>query len=331
MKENHISNHPSLSKSGPKKTQWHPPFCASIRLELIKDKEKLEYYMEYGLNTKPLLMDLLVIKKKKEAKLESEIGQLFKIHNILEYKSPDDALNFDVFFKTIGCALLYKSSGKIVNEINIHNITITFIRERKPVKLIKELKQEGLSADKKTAGIYEVNFPILGGIYILVTRELDVKKHIWLTSLSDHMCEENARTLLKEVGKLTQKDDKEYADAVLQIAMERNKELFNREKEDADMCEAFWELFQPEIEAEKRNSELCGEKRGKKQGIEIGEYTKLISQICRKIQRGKDIASISDALEESEDVIRPIYDAVLASPNLSAGQIYEQIFAKQSK
>ena len=321
MKEKHISGHPRISKSDPKKTQWHPPFCASIRLELIKDKEKLEYYMEYGLNTKPLLVDLLVIKKEKDAKLESEIGQLFKTYNIIEYKSPDAALNIDVFFKTIECALLYKSSGKTVNEINIHNITITFIRERKPVKLIKELEQEGLSVDKKSAGIYQINFPILGGIYILVTRELDKHEHIWLTSLSDHMCEEDARALLKEVRNLTQKDDKEYADAVLQIAMEKNKELFDREKEDADMCEAFWELFQPEIEAEKRNSELCGEQRG--------EYTKLISQIGRKIQRGKDIAAISDALEESEDVIRPIYEAVLASPNLSAGQIYEQIFAKQ--
>lgn len=224
MKEKHISGHPLISKPDPKKTQWHPPFCASIRLELIK-----------------------------------------------------------------------------------------------------ELKQEGLSVDKKSAGIYQVNFPILGGIYILVTRELDKQEHIWLTSLSNHMCEEDTRTLLRETGKLTQKDDREYADAVLQIAMERNKELFDREKEDADMCEAFWELFQPEIEAEKKNSELCG----KKQGIEIGEYTKLISQIGRKIQRGKDIAAISDALEESEDIIRPIYEAVLASPNLSAGQIYEQLFAKQ--
>ena len=179
--------------------------------------------------------------------------------------------------------------------------------------------------DKKSAGIYQVSFPILGGIYILVTRELDKWEHIWLSSLSDHMCEEDARTLLRETGKLTQKDDREYADAVLQIAMERNKELFKRKKEDTDMCKAFWELFQPEIEAEKKDSELCG----KKQGIEIGEYTKLISLISKKVQRGKDITSISDALEESEDVIRPIYEAVLASPDLSAGQIYEKMFVRQ--
>lgn len=92
------------------------------------------------------------------------------------------------------------------------------------------------------------------------------------------------------------------------------------------MCEAFWELFQPEIEAEKRTSELYG----KKQGIEIGEHIKLISLIRKKIQRGKDIASIAEALEESEDTIRPIYEAVLASPNVDVGQLYQQLFAKQA-
>ena len=122
--------------------------------------------------------------------------------------------------------------------------------------------------------------------------------------------------LLNEAGKLTNKDDREYADAVLQIAMEKNKNLFARGKERQDMCQAFWELFAPEIEAEKKISE----KRG--------EQATLISLIIKKVQRGKDILSISDALEAPVDVIRPIYEAVLSMPGADAGQIYEKLYSK---
>ena len=87
------------------------------------------------------------------------------------------------------------------------------------------------------------------------------------------------------------------------------------------MCQALWDFFETEIEQEKRDSEICGERRGEQRGA----YTKLISIIIKKIQRGKDILSISDALEEPVEVIRPIYEAVLASPGLNAEQIYKQL------
>ncbi len=65
-------------------------------------------------------------------------------------------------------------------------------------------------------------------------------------------------------------------------------------------------------------------------GKEKGGLLKLISQIVKKVQRGKDIESISDALEESVDDIRPIYDTVMSAPNLDANQIYDQLFATTS-
>lgn len=65
------------------------------------------------------------------------------------------------------------------------------------------------------------------------------------------------------------------------------------------------------------------EKRGKEQGGRL----KLISQIVKKVQRGKDIESIADALEESVDVICPIYEAVLSAPDLNVNQIYDKLFA----
>ena len=227
MNKKHSSGHSSHKKSIQKRTQWHPPFCASMRLEMIKDKTKLDYTMEHCLSTKPLQIDLLIIKKVKNAKIINEIGQFFKQHNVCEYKSPDDDLDIDVFFKVIAYALFYKSSGNEVNSIDISDITVTFVRKRKPVKLFDDLKRYNILFEQTSKGIYMIKWEFLCDVQILVTREMNPEEHIWLTSLSDHIEEKQARRLIKEVHTLTEKDDKEYADSVLQIAMERNKEIFD--------------------------------------------------------------------------------------------------------
>ena len=98
------------------------------------------------------------------------------------------------------------------------------------------------------------------------------------------------------------------------------------------MCQAFWELYAPEIEEERRASEMRGEKRGieigEMRGEKLGERRTLISQIIKKIQRGKDIISIADAIEEPVEKIRPIYEAVLLAPDADVGQIYEKVYNK---
>ena len=70
--------------------QWHPGFVAAINLELIKNRSDLTFEKEYNLNTKPLEIDLLIIKKNSDIKVDNKIGRIFRGHNILEYKSPKD-------------------------------------------------------------------------------------------------------------------------------------------------------------------------------------------------------------------------------------------------
>ncbi len=78
-------------------TQWHPAFCSAMKLELKDDAEHLDYQNEYNLNTKPLQIDLLIVKKIKEVELKNQIGKLFRTHNIVEYKSPEDSLNVNTY------------------------------------------------------------------------------------------------------------------------------------------------------------------------------------------------------------------------------------------
>lgn len=117
------------------RTQWHPAFCSAIKLELMEDDMYLDYQNEYNLNTKPLQIDLLIVKKIREVEIKNEIGKLFRTHNIIEYKSPKDSMNVSTFLKVIAYACLYKTHEKYVNDIKLDDITVTLVREAKPEKM----------------------------------------------------------------------------------------------------------------------------------------------------------------------------------------------------
>lgn len=67
------------------KIQWHPGFVAAINLELAENRDDLIYEKEYNLNTKPLEIDLLVIKKDKDVHISNEIGRMFKGHVTVQH------------------------------------------------------------------------------------------------------------------------------------------------------------------------------------------------------------------------------------------------------
>lgn len=100
-----------------KKVQWHPAFYGAMHLELKENKGELEFIEELILNTLPLRVDMLVVKKKVSCDIQNEIGQVFRKYNLLEYKSPKDALNYDVFLKAHLFHILSFSRGARVKII----------------------------------------------------------------------------------------------------------------------------------------------------------------------------------------------------------------------
>lgn len=109
-----------------------PAFCAAMCLELVKNKAELVFNKEYNINIKPLQMDLLVVKKSADVLIENEIGRIFRGRNIIEFKSPNDELNLDVYMKVLAYVYLYKAQEKHMNEIMPEDITLSFVRESYP-------------------------------------------------------------------------------------------------------------------------------------------------------------------------------------------------------
>lgn len=256
-----------------KKIQWHPSFVAASELELWDDKDILEFQREYNLNTKPLQIDLLVIKKKLSATVSNEIGKIFRKYNIIEYKSPYDSLNIDTFYKVQSYAGLYKAAGKTVNERKAEDITVSIIREGKPVELFKALKSKNVQITMPYKGIYYIDDITWFPTQIIVTRELSDKGHTWIKSLSDKMTMLDMERLLEEMVKLKGEYEKELADSVLDVVLKANKALAETLKGDVDMSEALLELVEPLIQDQKQ----IWLQKGKQEGQIIGAVDALRS------------------------------------------------------
>lgn len=237
------------------KIQWHPGFVAAMNLEFAENRDDLIYEKEYNLNTKPLEIDLLVIKKNSKTSINNEIGKLFRGHNIMEYKSPEDQLDIDAFYKAGAYASLYKSYGEASDERKADDITVSVVRETMPEGLFRYFKEHNISVTNPHHGIYYILDAVLFPTQIIVTKELDRGNHTWLKALSGKMQKQDMKELLETVSGLTRTYDKELADSVLEVSVRANKQIVKELRGDDTMCEALLEIMEPEIrEIEKRSN-----------------------------------------------------------------------------
>ncbi len=254
-----------------RKIQWHPGFTAAMHLELSEYKDKLVFEKEYNLNTKPLEIDLLIIKKESDAHISNEIGRFFKGHNILEYKSPEDHLNIDSFFKTMAYACLYKSYADTVDGIHTDDITISIVREAKPQGIFRYFQEDNFQITSTFQGIYYMKGPFPFPAQIVVTRELDPKEHTWLRALSGKLDEKDIQNLLTYTNRLTGKAEREMADSVLDVSVKANKQIIKKLMGDEFMCNALMEIMEPKIKEimEPKMEEMRKEglREGRIQGI----------------------------------------------------------------
>lgn len=247
------------------KVQWHPGFVGAAKLEFSSQREELVFESEHNLNTKPLSIDLLIIKKGPDVVINNQIGRLFKEYNIVEYKSPEDQLNIDTFCKVSSYAGLYKSYGDTVDAIKLEDVTVTMVRQTRPQKLFQYFKHHGIALSNPYPGIYYVEDMVIFPTQIIVTREMDGNLHPWLNALSGNLGEKDMRAILSRARQCKEAWEKEAADSVLQVCLGANKELAAKmKKEDEDMCQALRELMEPELLESRLEGERQGEKKGRK-------------------------------------------------------------------
>ena len=261
------------------KTQWHPAFVSAMKLELIEDAEYLDYTSEYNLNTKPLEMDLLIVKKDKDVEIKNEIGKIFRRHNIIEYKSPDDSMNLNTYMKVLAYACLYKAYEHYVDEIPLDQITITMVREKKPKKLFGWFKENGYTVRAVFKGIYYVTGDNHFLTQVIVSKELSKENQKWLTLLSKDLNKADVQRIIAQIGTIRAENEKNYVDSVLQVTMKENKQIFGKLKEEEKMCQALREFFEPELKEAIKGAEENNRKDMILNALKVGSSAEDISRV----------------------------------------------------
>ena len=283
-------------KNAPDKLQWHPAFCAAAGLEFHEDIERLELKPEYNLSKEPIRIDLLIIKEGSTGQIKNEIGHIMRTYNVIEYKSPEDALTIDDFYKTIGYACLYKGYGEYVDAVPINELTISIFRETRPEKMFLTLQRYGHKIEERYPGIYYVTEHLPIPAQIIVTQELEPGEHRSLRILSNHAKKEDIEEFLRNVEEMNTPRDRQNVEAVLQVSVKANDELYREIRRDANMCDALRELMKDDIEREvsaaRKLGESEGEVRGKAMGEVVGE-AKIILKMNRSGMSTENIASIT--------------------------------------
>ena len=127
-----------------------------MNVELDEVWSKLEVWPEYLLGSRPMRVDLL-IKKDRDLVIHKNIGQIFRTYNFLEYKAPDDYISVDDFYKVYAYACKYIADTGSTGEVAPGEVTITFICNHYPVKMLQSIAEDReIYAVKREEGIYDL-------------------------------------------------------------------------------------------------------------------------------------------------------------------------------
>ena len=297
-------------------TYWHPAFFAGIQIELAEDADNLVFENEHQLGTKPMEIDVLIIKKETDRPVKKNIGRIFKKYNIIEYKSPDDSLSVDDFYKVYGYTCFYKADARYVNSIHADELTITFVAEKYPRKMIKHLtKINKYQVTEVEKGIYYVNGDLIP-IQILVTKNLSGEENLWLKSLTNKL--KATETAEKLVENYMDHKDSRLHRSVIETIMRANQKIF---REVNGMSDIFMEIVQEKFDRKlKEEVEKATEENTVKTKL-----TERISLIQKKCAKNKPLSVIADELETDTDEILSLYDIISKNPDKTTDEIYQMV------
>ena len=171
-----------------------------------------------------------------------------------------------------------------------------------------------INIEEKYPGIYYVTEHLLFPAQLIVTQELEPGEHRSLRILSRHAQKEDVEEFLRKAEGMNTPRDRQNVEAVLQVSVKANDELYREIRRDANMCDALRELMKDDIEREvsaaRKLGESEGEVRGKAMGEVVGE-AKIILKMNRSGMSteniayitGKDLDEINAILEGKVPVI----------------------------
>lgn len=243
----------------------HYGFYGAFRAEYGASSARFDFVHEKELGIEPVRLDILAIRRNDDSVLTDAIGSFFRKHNIVEYKSPNDSLDIDDFYRAQGYACIYKSLGKR-NEISGDELTISIFRHRWPREMFKALRRLGRGVEEAYPGVYVVTGPLTVPTQVVVTSRLPLGEYGLFKILAKSARREDIVKFLEDLDLY----DVEDARAILTVSTALNEEIYRELKEERRMIGALERLMQEELADREAIGEERGIERGRKEGRREG-------------------------------------------------------------
>ena len=240
---------------------WHSAMFAALKLILKPHRFNLVMEREHLLNLMPTRIDCLIVKINDLIPIAMGVFRLFRKHNVIELKSYQDELNEDVLWYTVGQAAMYKSLEEHTDEIRIDEIAITIFRASFPRELFKTLERRGWAIEEKYHNVFYLTGIISIPIQIVVARDLG-DGYLPLEILTGRAKETDVRKFAEYRETLTEKGDRDDANAVMYACAEANRELFQKIWEDQTMQGVLREIMKDEFLAVAQENRANGKAEG---------------------------------------------------------------------
>jgi len=230
--------------------------------------------------------------------IKKNIASIFRTWNILEYKSPDDYISVDDFYKVYGYACLYASLEKVP----ITDLTITFIEGRYPEKLLDHLKNvRGFTVEETGNGIYNIKGDILP-MQIIDNRRLQAEENIWLKNLSNRLDAFELSRMYIELSRIEKAVQiAAYMDVILRANAEALKEVIKMSDSSITLEQVFEEVgWMAKWEAR-------GEARGETIGEARGEELMALKIAKNMINQGYSFEAIVSITQLDPEKVKALY------------------------
>ena len=231
----------------PPPNDWHSWIDSLLNIYLHQF-ESVTIQSEAKLGVQPPRADFVIVNDDQHVDLLLEIFDIFREHNIIEFKSPDDELSLFTLRKGIGYAqfYIYVMHEKGI-DIKPDQVTLTFIRDRKPNKLLKELGDH--VEPGPVEGIYYINWGADFPIQIIHSAALKGEKYVGLRTISDDPSIEDIAEMFKLSSEETDPAVKAFYSAYWSISAKLTGEKLEEAKRRfPEMAKTIFDIFKPEID-----------------------------------------------------------------------------------
>ena len=266
--------------------RFHYGFYAAMEVEYDLANVPLTYRQEVQLGKDPVRLDFLIIKKEPDIVLNDPIGEFFRQINIFEYKSPEDGLSIDDFYKVQAYGLLYKGFGRKVNELPIENITLTIVRHTYPQDMLKMLRDSGVVFSNVHPGIYRFEGKLSIPVQLVISSRLPSGEYEGLRLLAKGATVEDIKTYAEKAIASGNARIKENAGTVIDVCLSVNTNI----EEATKMYEAVKEVFKDAFAKERQEGINAANERvavdmikDRKPINEITKYSRLAEDVIRNI------------------------------------------------